>query len=138
VLIKPPSWERHGLKPWIEAAKKRLHRNVLGCMGWGRPQQTLLRAAEQLQRVRIRPALIELPYSLLEKGSISIVKGCASKQSQTGPELEVVGASQEFTTQIYLCGASSAVCFDASVLPGSDPQGNARPDLNRERHNVLP
>jgi len=29
VLIKPMSWERHGLKPWIEAAKKRLHRNVL-------------------------------------------------------------------------------------------------------------
>jgi hypothetical protein len=27
VLIKPQSWERHGLKPWIEAAKKRLHRN---------------------------------------------------------------------------------------------------------------
>jgi transposase len=22
-------WERHGLKSWIEAAKKRLHRNVL-------------------------------------------------------------------------------------------------------------
>lgn len=29
VLIKPNSWERHGLKSWIEAAKKRLHRNVL-------------------------------------------------------------------------------------------------------------
>src|SRR5215204_3769402 len=29
VLIKPQSWERHGLKPWIEAAKKRLHNNVL-------------------------------------------------------------------------------------------------------------
>ena len=29
VLIKPQSWERYGLKPWIEAAKKRLHRNVL-------------------------------------------------------------------------------------------------------------
>jgi transposase len=29
VLIKPNSWERHGLKPWIEAAKKRLHHNVL-------------------------------------------------------------------------------------------------------------
>jgi transposase len=25
----PQSWERYGLKPWIEAAKKRLHRNVL-------------------------------------------------------------------------------------------------------------
>jgi transposase len=29
VLIKPKSWERHGLKSWIEAAQKRLHRNVL-------------------------------------------------------------------------------------------------------------
>ena len=29
VLIKPKSWERQGLKHWIEAAKKRLHRNVL-------------------------------------------------------------------------------------------------------------
>jgi transposase len=29
VLIKPKSWERHGLKRWIEAAKKRLHHNVL-------------------------------------------------------------------------------------------------------------
>ena len=29
VLIRPKSCERYGLKPWIEAAKKRLHRNVL-------------------------------------------------------------------------------------------------------------
>ena len=29
VLIKPTSWERHGLKHWIEAAKKRLHRTSL-------------------------------------------------------------------------------------------------------------
>ena len=29
VLIKPMSWERNGLKHWIEAARKRLHRNVL-------------------------------------------------------------------------------------------------------------
>ena len=29
VLIKPQSWQRHGLKTWIEAAKKRLHHNVL-------------------------------------------------------------------------------------------------------------
>jgi transposase len=29
VLIKPQSWQRHGLKPWIDATKKRLHRNVL-------------------------------------------------------------------------------------------------------------
>ena len=30
VLIKPKIWERHGLKPWIEAAKKRLHHNRAG------------------------------------------------------------------------------------------------------------
>ena len=29
VLIKPMNWDRHGFKRWIEAAKKRLHRNVL-------------------------------------------------------------------------------------------------------------
>ena len=29
VLIKPMSWERYGLKHWIEAVRKRLHRNVL-------------------------------------------------------------------------------------------------------------
>ena len=29
VLIKPKIWERHGLKPWIDAARKRLHHNVL-------------------------------------------------------------------------------------------------------------
>src|SRR5207342_3751042 len=29
VLVRIKNWERYGLKPWIEAAKKRLHRNVL-------------------------------------------------------------------------------------------------------------
>ena len=29
VLIKPKSWERYGLKSWFEAAKRRLHHNVL-------------------------------------------------------------------------------------------------------------
>ena len=29
VLVKPKIWERHGLKSWIEAARKRLHHNVL-------------------------------------------------------------------------------------------------------------
>ena len=37
VLIKPKIWERHGLKPWIEAARKRLHHNVLAI---GTCQQT--------------------------------------------------------------------------------------------------
>ena len=29
VLMKPQTWERHGLKSWIESAQKRLHPNVL-------------------------------------------------------------------------------------------------------------
>jgi transposase len=29
VLVKPKSWQHYGLKPWIEAAKRRLHHNVL-------------------------------------------------------------------------------------------------------------
>jgi transposase len=29
VLNRPKSWERYGLKPWIEAPKRRLHHNVL-------------------------------------------------------------------------------------------------------------
>lgn len=29
VLVKPQSWERYGLKSWIDAARKRLHHNVL-------------------------------------------------------------------------------------------------------------
>jgi transposase len=29
VLVKPKSWERYGLKPWIEAAKRRLHHSLL-------------------------------------------------------------------------------------------------------------
>src|SRR5206468_6887907 len=28
VLIRPKIWERHGLKAWMEPAKKRQHRNV--------------------------------------------------------------------------------------------------------------
>src|SRR6185295_15418235 len=29
VKVKPTRWEGHGLRPWIEAGKKRLHHNVL-------------------------------------------------------------------------------------------------------------
>jgi hypothetical protein len=36
VRVGPKHWERYGLKSWIEAAKKRLHHNVLAtCLGGG-------------------------------------------------------------------------------------------------------
>jgi transposase len=42
VLIRPRSWERCGLQPWIEATKRRQHHNVLAdaltnklaCIAW--------------------------------------------------------------------------------------------------------
>jgi transposase len=42
VKIKPSRWEGHGLKHWVEAAKKQLYRNVLAialanklaCIAW--------------------------------------------------------------------------------------------------------
>jgi hypothetical protein len=37
VLIKPQSWARKGLKPRVEAAKKRLHRNVLAIAHANKP-----------------------------------------------------------------------------------------------------
>ncbi len=46
VLIKPQSWERHGLKFWIEARNKRLHHNVLA-----------IALANKLARIARRPAL---------------------------------------------------------------------------------
>ena len=27
--VKPNRWQGHGLKPWIETAKRRMHHNVL-------------------------------------------------------------------------------------------------------------
>ena len=55
VLIRPQSWQRHGLKPWIEAAKKRLHHNVLAIalanklarIAWRQDQRQAFRAANR-------------------------------------------------------------------------------------------
>ena len=68
VLIKPMSWERHGLKHWIEAARKRLHRNVLAIalanklarIAWGvlagsRAFEASFRPREHLKEVSCPP-----------------------------------------------------------------------------------
>ena len=70
VLVRPQSWERHGLKPWIEAAKRRLHHNVLAValanklarIAWAVPGQGP-RLRDEEER-RCRPArLILAPCS---------------------------------------------------------------------------
>ena len=60
MLIKPKSWDRHGLKSWIEADKKRLHRNVLEArdlirigFDYGGSSYAVIWLA--LQRMRFRP-----------------------------------------------------------------------------------
>ena len=63
VLIKPQSWERHGLKPWIEAAKKRLHRNVLAiATNWPGLLGAFLLVAEASRR-HIKPRFAVLTQS---------------------------------------------------------------------------
>ena len=56
-LIKPKSWERHGLKPWIEAAKKRLGPNGFKVKNFN-PRHRLgahaVRRSSGAQRCRLR------------------------------------------------------------------------------------
>jgi transposase len=59
VLINPKSWHHHGLKPWLEAAKKRLHHNVpaialankLARIGW-----SILFQGRAFEATKIEPA----------------------------------------------------------------------------------
>ena len=57
VLIKPQSWERHGLKPWIEAAKKRLHRNVLAIAVANKPARIAWSVLARGRSFEARPAM---------------------------------------------------------------------------------
>jgi transposase len=64
VLIKATSWERHGLKPWIVAAKKRLHPNVLAIalanklarIAWSVLARGQAFAARTIQLAAVQPA----------------------------------------------------------------------------------
>ena len=51
VLVKPKSWERYRLKPWIQAAKRRLHHNVLAI---ARQQAGPHRLGGSQQRAQLR------------------------------------------------------------------------------------
>ena len=51
------SWERHGLKPWIEAAKKRLHRNVLAIAVANKPARIAWSVLARGRSFEARPAM---------------------------------------------------------------------------------
>ena len=63
VLIKPVSWERHGLKTWIEAAKKRLHHNVLA-VGWPISSSASPGLMQDRKPNRLKPLATHLPDHL--------------------------------------------------------------------------
>jgi transposase len=64
VLIRTKSWERHGLKPWLEAARKRLHRNVLAIalanklarIAWSVLARGQSFAARRIDEMTVQPA----------------------------------------------------------------------------------
>src|SRR6202167_3594718 len=57
VLVRPKSWERHGLKHWIEAAKKRLHRNVLAIALANKLARIAWSVLTRAQSFEARPAM---------------------------------------------------------------------------------
>ena len=68
VKVKPNRWQGHGLKPWIEAAKKRLHHNVLAIalanklarIAWSVLARGRAFEASKLQAARDRSRVVEL------------------------------------------------------------------------------
>jgi Transposase IS116/IS110/IS902 family len=76
VLVRPKNWERHGLKSWIDAARKRLHHNVLaialatqaGPHRLGRPgPRPRVRADIRALRLSALRALPTLPAEVCER-----------------------------------------------------------------------
>jgi transposase len=58
VLIKPQSWQRHGLKAWIDAAKKRLHRNVLAVALANKLARIAWSVLARGQTFEVKPAML--------------------------------------------------------------------------------
>jgi transposase len=64
VLIRSKSWERHELKSWLEAARKRLHRNVLAIalanklarIAWSVLARSRSFEARRIDEVTVQPA----------------------------------------------------------------------------------
>jgi hypothetical protein len=54
VLVRVKRWERYGLKSWIEAAKKRLHHNVLAICARQQARPDRLGGSQQGTRLRVR------------------------------------------------------------------------------------
>lgn len=87
VLVRIKNWERYGLKSWIEAAKRRLHHNVLAialanklariALG-GAGERTRLRADED-RRSRRPTRLILAPCSGRSRRSLATPEAAASQ-----------------------------------------------------------
>ena len=61
VKLRPEHWERYGLKSWIEAAKKRLHHNVLA-----------IALANKLARIAWAVLNKERAFACIESGDTTV------------------------------------------------------------------
>ena len=98
VLIRQKNWERHGLKPWIEAARKRLHHNVLA--------------------IALANKLARIAWSVLARGRGFEATFAASSQG----DLSANPVPAEVCESVKRDGGS---VFPASENPG-DPNGPMR------------
>jgi hypothetical protein len=87
VLVRIKNWERYGLKFWIEAAKRRLHHDVLAIalanklarIAWAVLARTRLRADEDRPCRRRPTRLILAPYSARSRRSLATPEPAASQ-----------------------------------------------------------
>ena len=85
VLVKPTTWERHGLKPWIEAAKKRLHPQRPGDRARQQTCPHRLGGPQQGTQIRMRQDKYDDVPSCLKRGTVlGAVKAVAWKRRRRG------------------------------------------------------
>jgi hypothetical protein len=118
VLIKPKIWERHGLKPWIEAARKRLHHNVLAIalanklarIALERPGPPGLRGAEDRSG---RERLIPIPRQRQQRPENEELRDSASCTSR----IRFPTGTGRLSMKVWKVSSASQWWRPASIIP---------------------
>ena len=123
VLLRPKSWERYGLKPWIEAARKRLHHNVLA--------------------IALANKLARIAWSVLARGRGFEARSIATAQSAPSSTLALVKrgsrcciASTPRNGASY-CSRHTGSATTPAVARAGDP-GRANDPTGNDPHRRVP
>src|SRR6266536_4065022 len=120
VLVKIKNWERYGLKSWIEAAKKRLHHNVLAIalanklarIAWASTRDAPSSASRRRRR---RP---DLPDPRAVLGAVKAQPGSGRARRQDSPTAGLDGP--------FARGASARAGRDEGTTARHEPRNGAK------------